>query len=257
MTARDRAILAIVCVLAAAAAGWLLVVSPKRNLASQLGGQIASAQQQLDGARAQMAAAQLAKSSFSSSYTVLARLGEAVPADDDVPSLIYQIQNAATSAGVDFRSLTLNPGGASGTTPATTATSASAAQAVTAALPPGVAVGAAGLPIEPFTFTFRGSFFNLANFFLKLQQFVTMRNKTLIVRGRLMTLNAISLGAGPEGFPQIIASVSATTYIVPASQGLMNGATPTGPSSSTTVGVSTTHSSSAAAPAVVVTPSVR
>jgi type II secretory pathway pseudopilin PulG len=257
MTARDRAILAVVCVIAAAAAGWLLVVQPKRNQASQLGSQITTAQQQLAGARAQVAAAQLARNSFSSSYTVLARLGEAVPADDDVPSLIYQIQNAATGAGVDFRSLTLNPGGASGTTPTTTTSSASAAQAVTAVLPPGATVGPAGLPIEPFTFTFRGSFFHLADFFGRLQQFVTVSNKSLFVRGRLMTLNAISLSSGPAGFPQIVASVSATTYLVPASQGVMNGATPTGPSSSSTVGVSTTPSSSTAAPAVVVTPTVR
>ena len=44
-----------------------------------------------------------------------------------------------------------------------------------------------------------------------------------------MTLNAISLGPAQQGFPQITALISATTYLVPAAQGVMNGATPAGP----------------------------
>ena len=38
----------------------------------------------------------------------------------------------------------------------------------TPSLPPGAVAGPAGFPIEPFTFTFQGSFFHLANFFGRL-----------------------------------------------------------------------------------------
>jgi hypothetical protein len=70
-----------------------------------------------------------------------------------------------------------------------------------------------------------------------------------------MTLNAITLGAAPQGFPQITASISATTYLVPASQGLEAGATPTGPGASAGQTVSTSASSSSTpAPAAVATP---
>jgi hypothetical protein len=88
--------------------------------------------------------------------------------------------------------------------------------------------------VEPFSFTFQGSFFHLANFFERLQRFVVATDKRLSVSGRLMTLNAFSFSPGPQGFPQISASVSATTYLVPAAQGLTNGATPSGPSSTPT-----------------------
>ncbi len=90
-------------------------------------------------------------------------------------------------------------------------------------------MGPAGLPTEQFTFTLAGNFFHLANFFNRLQNFVISRENTLLISGRLMTINAINLSPGANGFPQTTASVSATTYIVPATQGPLGGATPAGP----------------------------
>jgi type II secretory pathway pseudopilin PulG len=254
MTARDRMVLVVVCILAAIGAAWFFVVQPKRSEAAKLGTQITTAQGQLDAARAQVAEGQAAQSTFASNYLTLARLGEAVPSDDNVPSLIYQVQSAAAATGVDFRNLTVNPAGAS----APAATSPTATQSATAALPPGAAVGPAGFPVEPFTFTFRGNFFHLSDFLGRLERFVVARNARISVSGRLMSLNAISLGAGPRGFPQITATVSATTYIVPATQGLLNGATAAGPAApSASQPVSTPPSSSSsvpAAPATIATP---
>jgi hypothetical protein len=115
-------------------------------------------------------------------------------------------------------------------------------------------VGPAGFPIEPFTFTFQGNFFHLANFFHRLQRFVVATNKRVSISGRLMTLNSFSLQPASQGFPQITAQISATTFLVPASQGLLNGATPAGPSSSATQQVSTPASASPAPTAVVAAP---
>jgi hypothetical protein len=250
MTARDRTILLVLCVGVALVAPWLLVVSPKRSQASKLQSQINGVQSQLAGLHTQAASAEAARSSYAKSFTALVRLGEAVPTDDNTPSLIYQLQSAANAAHVDFQSLTFNAGqGAS-----SGASSPVASQASAAALPPGASVGPAGFPIEPFTFTFQGNFFHLADFLGRLQRFVTMGDQQLSVSGRLMTLNAISLGPGSAGFPQITATISATTFLLPASQGLLNGATPAGPSSTGTQTVSTPATTSAAPPAVVATP---
>jgi hypothetical protein len=129
-------------------------------------------------------------------------------------------------------------------------------QSSTATLPPGATVGPAGFPTEPFTFTFRGNFFHLADFFNRLQRFVVATNNRVSVSGRLMTLNAITLGPGPEGFPQITALISATTFLVPPGQGLLNGATPNGPAGgSSSRSVSTPTASTPAAPAVATPPS--
>jgi hypothetical protein len=245
MTRRDRNMIAVVLVLATIAASWLLVISPKRDQASKLAKQITGEQTQLTSARSEIAAGEAAKSSFASNYAAVARLGEAVPADDDVPSLIYQLQSAASATNVDFRSLQVSGNGAS-------AAAASTAKAPT--LPPGVTVGAAGFPLEPFAFTFTGNFFHLAAFFGRLQKFVTATDDTLSVSGRLLTLNAISLAPGPNGFPQITATIGATTFLLPKSQGLTAGATPSGPAPQSAQTVSTTPASNAAAPAVVSAP---
>jgi hypothetical protein len=250
MTGRDRTIILFVALAVAVVAPWLLVVSPKRSQASKLQSQINGTQSQLATLRAEAASAEAARRSFAGSYTALVRLGEAVPTDDNTPSLIYQLQSAANAAHVGFQSLTFNAGQGGSSAPS----SSSASQASTAALPPGATVGPAGFPIEPFTFTFQGNFFHLADFLGRLQRFVTMGNQRLSVSGRLMTLNAISLGPGSSGFPQITATISATTFLLPASQGLLNGATPAGPSSASTQTVSTPSTTSAAPPAVLATP---
>ena len=266
MTGRDRIVLIVVGVVAAIAASWLLVISPKRDQASKLQTQIQNVQTSLSSAQAQLAQAESARSVFRSSYATMVKLGEAVPTDDDVPSLIYQIQSAASAAHVDFRGLTLNPAGTGGPAPAPTppagtgaSSTAPASTAPTAVLPPGAGIGPAGFPIEPFTFTFQGNFFHLADFFGRLERFVVATNRRVSVSGRLLTLDAINLTPGAAGFPQIAASVSATTYLLPTNEGLLAGATPSGPAPAGSQPVSTSSAptsstSSSAPPAAAVAP---
>ena len=268
MTTRDRMVIIVVLVVGAIVAGWMLVVSPKRDQAAGLSTQISGEQSQLDTARSQVAAGQEAKAAFAGQYTQLAKLGEAVPPDDDVPSLIYQVQSAAQAAKVSFRGLQLTAGGggttssstpstpSSGSSSSSSSSSSSGSPTTPAAptqLPPGAAVGAAGLPTEQFTFTLAGNFFHLANFFNRLQNFVISRDNSLLISGRLMTINAINLSPGPNGFPQISANVSATTYIVPPTEGPLGGATAAGPATSPQTpapssGSSTTPPAAAIAP---------
>ncbi|HTX09282.1 MAG TPA: hypothetical protein VME22_11760 [Solirubrobacteraceae bacterium] len=255
MTARDRTVIMVVLALGAIVAGWLLVVSPKRSQASALSGQIAGVQSQLDSARSQVAAGEAARTAFAGQYAQLARLGEAVPPSDDVPSLIYQVQSAAQAAHVSLRALQLTPGSSSSSP--TTSSSSSSSTASSSTLPPGAAVGAAGLPTDQFTFTLAGNFFNLANFFNRIQNFVVSSNSHLLISGRLMTINAISLAPGSNGFPQITANVSATTYIVPPTQGPTDGATPAGPGTTSSQPQTSTSGSSSSTPAATIAPVLR
>ena len=102
MTRRDRLVIVIVALVAAIAASWLLVVSPKRDQAAKLGTKVASEQQALDTARTQLAQNAVASKQYASNYAALARLGEAVPTSDDIPSLIVQLQDAADGARVEL-----------------------------------------------------------------------------------------------------------------------------------------------------------
>jgi hypothetical protein len=238
VTARDRTILCVVVGLVVLVGSWLLVIQPKRNTASQLETQITAAQQQLQTSQAEVAAAQADERAFKHNYAVVANLGEAVPSDDDTPSLIYQIQNAASHTDVNFLSLALNA--ASGTPTSSTAVGSSAT------LPPGASIGPAGFPVMPFTFTFQGNFFHLANFFGRLQQFVVAAERRIQVSGRLMSLNGITLAPAANGFPQITATVSATTYLLPANEGLTDGATSGSPATTSAVSTANTPATSSA-----------
>jgi Tfp pilus assembly protein PilO len=263
VTGRDRIVVMVVLAVAAVVAGWMLVVSPKRSEASSLSSQIASEQSQLDSVRSQVDAGLAAQKAFAGQYAQLARLGEAVPPTDDIPSLIVQVQSAAQAAHVGFRGLQLTPGSSSSpATPSTSSgssgSSSSTGAAPAAPLPPGAAVGPAGLPTENFTFTLSGSFFSLANFFNRLNNFVISRNSQLLISGRLMTINAINLSPGAAGSSRLSASVSATTYIVPSTQAPTPSTGSAGSAASATASAQPqTSGSSTAAPAATIAPVIR
>ena len=241
MTRRDRLVIVIVALVAAIAASWLLVVSPKRDQAAKLGTKVASEQQALDTARAQLAQNAVASKQYASNYAALARLGEAVPATDDIPSLIIQLQSAADGARVNFQSLQnggANATGATGSTPAPAAGTAAAS-------------AAAG---KQLSFTFSGSYFQLSNFFNKVQHFVTPSRNGVQVKGRLISLNSVNMTPAATGFPQITAQITATIYTESAPAEAAGAATGTSPAASSTASTSGSSSSTPAPTAAISSP---
>jgi Tfp pilus assembly protein PilO len=115
------------------------------------------------------------------------------------------------------------PASAAGSTPPSGASGA-------AATTPGAAdaSGAPGLETVPLDFEFRGSFFDLADFFHRMKRFVRVVNKHIVIRGRLMTINSFSFDT-TGGFPQLTAHVNATVYLAPKAEGVDAGASPQGP----------------------------
>jgi hypothetical protein len=231
MTQRDRTLIGVVLAALLLAAAWFLVLAPQRKEASRLSGDVAAERQALTQAQTDAAAGLAAKRDYDRAYTTVARLGAAVPEDDNVASLLLQVERAADASRVDFREL--QAGQASGAVAAPPPVDpAAATQSATATLPPGAAVGAAGFPTMPFSFTFTGDFFRMSDFIGRLERFLVVRNSRMLVRGRFMTIDGIALTASPDGFPRIQANVAATTYLLPASQGLTDGATAAAPAAS-------------------------
>ena len=284
MTARDRTVALVVAAVALLGAFWFLALSPKRKDAADLGAKITAAQQRLDTARQSVATATAAQKRYDVDYATIAKLGKAVPADDDVASLVYQLNHVSQDAHIDFRSIKLNSSGAPAPAPApavaqaaavasangsgsssssTTSTSSSttpppsstpvagvpATQSAAAGLPPGSTVGSAGFPTMPFSFVFDGSFFNMEHFFDGIQRFATANGDNLTVRGRLLTVDSFALTASRFGFPKVKASVNATAYLVPQSEGLTGGATPAGPGGAPAAASTTAPAGSSTAPA--------
>ncbi|MDX6584242.1 MAG: hypothetical protein QOI10_3426 [Solirubrobacterales bacterium] len=236
MKGSDRTILVVVAGIAVVAAFYFLVLTPKRQHASDLESQVADLQVEVTQAEAAAATGAQAKNDFSSNYKQLITLGKAVPVDADTPSLLTQLQTLSVRSGVDFRSISLSSSADSAApvvAPTTDATTGTASEASVALLPIGATVGSAGLPVMPYSLSFDGGFFQIADFFGRVDDMVNTHGEAVSVDGRLLTIDGFDLTAGPAGFPQLTADVTATSYLTPVDQGITAGATPTGPAPAT------------------------
>jgi hypothetical protein len=241
MTGRDRIVIVVLGALAVLAAAWLLLVAPEREKASKLGSEVSAAQAQLTTAESQVASARAAQAGYSTAYASLVSLGKAVPTDQEVPSLIYQLAQASNQKRVDFTSITTSTtGGASG---------GSSAAPVAAS---------AGFTQMPFTFVFNGSFFDLYNLFQQLNRFtLNTSSGKLVVSGRLLTIQSAQLaptstsGTGQGANGELTGTITATAYVLPGSQGLTGGATATSPTGVTQTTASSGAASSPTTPAVI------
>ena len=215
----NKLLLGVVAVAAAAGVYWFLLLAPKREEASTLAGQVSTKQSQVAQAETTLASYRTAAKSYKSNYATVARLGKAVPADDDVRSLVIQLEAAADDAKVDFRSIEVSDSGAS-TVPGT---------APSVAVPPGATAGADGFATMPFALEFTGNYMRLSHFFTKLERFVQVHNEKIDVKGRLLRLENIKLTPSPDGYPSLSAKVTATSYLTPASTDVAGGATAAAP----------------------------
>jgi hypothetical protein len=259
LTARDRYILIGVVILGVLGAYWFLALSPKRAKLSALDKDLAEAQQTLTQAQQEKVTFAQAQVQFPNLYASLGRLGKAVPASRDVPSLLVQLNDAAGKANVDFRSIELKldladklpaPGSPTSTAeggaaaPATGPTGATGAAGSTgttgaagATTPPGVGTsiaatgtgtGAATGSLQPlpFEYKFKGNFFKLENLIHNVTRLVNSRNRQLAISGRLVVIQGFAL-------KRTSVTIVATTYMLPADQGLFAGATAAGPAGTT------------------------
>lgn len=250
MTGRDRWVSIGVIFVVVLGAAWMLVVKPEREQATKLSGEVASAQSALASAEGQAKDAVAAEGQYTAAYTSIVNLGKAVPPSQEVPSLLYQLSQVTNQKSVQFSSIALGSSGSANSTTATPSASAGTSAAFT--------------PLS-FTFDFEGGFFNLEHLFRQLSDFTTLTSSGEVqVRGRLLTIQSIKLapasgggvsGSGASNPSNLSGSITATAYVLPASQGLTGGATPTSPAGATgasPAASSSTPSSAPAAPAAIV-----
>ena len=250
MTDSNRLVIATVALLAVIGGFWFLLLAPKREESASLATKVDRVETQVADARQQADAAAEAKEGFADDYAQLVLLGKAVPGDDDTASFMVQVDQIAADAGISFRAIQLQEGSGEAAPPApapaptappadpaaaATPTAAPATEASAATLPIGATVGSAGLGVMPYDLTFRGEFFEIADFIAGLDALVKTTNGRLDADGRLVTIDGFSLEADEEeGFPELVGKFSVTTYLTPAGQGVTAGASPVAPPPATT-----------------------
>lgn len=223
---------------------WKVMIGPKKEEATKLGEQVEQVETSLAQHEAEIVAAEEARKEFPVDYQKLVVLGKAVPGDDDTASLLVQVNHIAKKAGVEFRDIELNSGAGEEETPVAAPVSGapvSATEAAASLLPLGASIGPAGLGVMPYSLTFNGDFFQIADFIRGLDSLVKTRSEEVAVDGRLLTIDGFSLVADPDrGFPWLQADFGVTTYLTPPEQGVTAGATaeapPTATPAATTIG---------------------
>lgn len=246
MTARDRVILMFIAGVAVLGGAWLLLVSPERQKATTVSSELSSAGARLQAAEGKLAEAHQAQTRYSAAYASIVSLGKAVPTSEEVPSLIYQLEQATHEKNVEFSSIVSTAG---------------TAAAAPAAGPAGAAAASAGFTQMPFTFVFNGTYADLEKLFAAVDRnVVRAASGHLEVNGRLLTIQSAKLGPLPSpgsSVPsgRLTGTITATAYVLPAGQSLTAGATAASPSGSATpVSSSSSTAGSSAAAVARVTP---
>jgi hypothetical protein len=233
---RDRILLCVLAGAAVLAGFWFAILAPKRADLRQMNADLAVQRQRLERAQETASQARAARARYGADYSAVVTLGQAVPSEDGLPSLLYQIDSSARGAKVDFSSMT--SGGAAAATAGSGATPATGDAATGA-----TAGAAAAVPTPmPLSFVFNGSFFEMEHMLDRVQRFVRAGGADVAVKGRLLSVDDIQLAPAAEGFPRVQATISANAYTMPAPQAL-NGSSPAGaatPASGATTSTATT-----------------
>lgn len=251
MTTRDRLMLMGIVLLAVLGGVWYTVVAPERERASKVSAEVQSARQQLASAETQASEALSARARYSTAYSSLVTLGQAVPASDETPALIYTLDKATHSHDIQFSSITNGASGSGSSSASSGSASSSSASAV----------HSAGLSQQPFTFVFNGGFVDLSKLLNQLEGFTVLTSSgPLQVSGRLLTIDSVTLapastsasaadGSGKSKSNELTSTITATAYVLPSGASALGGASASGPAGAQPSGAAS--SGSAATPAVI------
>ncbi len=194
---REIYIIAAVVAVVLIVAWYFLLFSPTRSDISSLNDQISQEQTNLAQAKQEVARLEQYKKTAPQARADIVRLSKALPGSEGVPSLLVELGKTASSSGVDLVNITR------GTTQQGTP----------------FGVQAINLQVE-------GQYFDLEDFFYRLENYVDFHNNNFKASGRLLQLANVSVTGGAAttagaaitgGSPTLQATITMNAYLQPAS----------------------------------------
>jgi hypothetical protein len=181
LSTRTLGVIAGVCILLFAGAGYFLVISPKKAEANRLDEEIASTNVELMTARA---ASQAQDDTQPIAVADIFRLATAMPSTPDMPGILLELARIADETGIRFKSIT-----------------------------PQAAVAVGEYQSVPIDVAFDGSFYALSDFLFRLRTLVSVRRGELHASGRLFSVQSVDFSAGDGGFPSLAAALKLQAFI--------------------------------------------
>jgi type IV pilus assembly protein PilO len=172
MTAKMKQWIALgtVGMLAVLAAGWFLLVSPKRGEAAGIRDDVASQQTTNSALQTQLAMLKAQAKTLPEQQASLARVAAKIPDNPALPALIRALSKAADDTGVELVSLAPGtPGPVAATAPAAATPSARTPVAAGAAAPAASPFSPGVLTAIPLSINVVGGYFQVEQFFDRLE----------------------------------------------------------------------------------------
>jgi type IV pilus assembly protein PilO len=142
--------------------GWVFLISPLRSSIAQKDAEILAQQQTLATAQATLARMKQTQLQAEANEGRFIELSKMLPTEDQVPSLLLQVQDLAAESGIEVMSITPSP-----------------------AAPTNYGFAALGLALQ-----FSGTYFDTNDLIYRLEQLVAAPGRLLAVKDVALTLGA-------------------------------------------------------------------
>jgi type IV pilus assembly protein PilO len=174
-------------------AWYFLLLKPTRSEIGRLDDQISQEQTNLAQSNQEVARLEQYKKTAPQSRADIVRLSKALPGSESVPSLLVELGKTASSSGVQMVNFSR------GTTQ------------------PGTPFG-----IQTVTLQVEGTYFDLEDFFYRLENYVSFHASSFNASGRLVQLASVQVSGGSSTTtstttPTLGATITMNAYLQPAS----------------------------------------
>lgn len=203
---RDVVILAVIGIVALIALWYFFLISPKRSEISDLQEQTEIERETFERNSARLKKLDQEREAALESRGELLKLDKLVPGDEQMPSLIVELQKSANDAGIDF-----------------------------VKIEPDVPVPGAGATIIPIEMKFEGRFFDVNEFLYRVENYARMEGSEVNVSGRFLSVVEIKLEEGElQEWPNVTVTlgINAYTTMTPAATSSAGGGSGSSSSSS-------------------------
>ncbi|MHB1412666.1 MAG: type IV pilus inner membrane component PilO [Thermoleophilia bacterium] len=186
MKKRDIGILIGLVVVVLLVAWYFLLISPKRDENATLQSNISSENAKLQDNKKKLATIDQQRKAAQQTEGDLIKLDKLIPTDSQLPSLMIELQQTATDAGVSF--MDIKPGAPVAGTP--------------------------GATIIPLSLKIEGGFFDVNDFLYRVENYARMEGSDVNVSGRLINVVTFKIGE-PDVSGFKFPSVSSTGQVTP------------------------------------------
>lgn len=185
MKRRDIYILIGLGVVVIIVAWYFLIISPKREELAEVKEKRDAEQRKFETDSARVQRLPEERSAALQATEDLLKINKLVPVDEQIPSLIIELNKSADQAGIDFAKIT-----------------------------PSTEVLVAGQTVVPLEMKFEGRFFDVNDFLYRVENYARIEGSDVNVSGRFVSVVDILLQEGEfQEWPNVTATLGVNTYM--------------------------------------------